>query len=104
MRGRDRGSCGSIYTMFSTCACSARGELIAPWRTVAEELVELWRSRPHTCIRSTFGVLGTGNQRQPLENVPEYPFLGEQFSGMIDGGRKSRSAKRTGKIIRENAH
>jgi len=72
MRGRDRGSCGSIYTstVFSTCACSERGgELIAPGRTVAEELVELWLSRPH--IRSTFGVLGTSNQRQPLENVPE---------------------------------
>jgi hypothetical protein len=70
VRGRDRGSCGSVYTVFSTCALvRAGGKLIAPWRTVTEELVELWRSRPH--IRSTFGVLRTSNQRQPLENVPE---------------------------------
>jgi hypothetical protein len=71
MRGRDRGSCGSIYTMFSTCACSARGELIAPWRTVAEELVELWRSRPHTevAVKSIALIVGPASQitrNQPL--------------------------------------
>ena len=68
------------------CLLSAGGKLIAPWRTVAEELVELWLSRPH--IRSTFGLLGTSNQRQPLENVPGWPLLGAVFSGMSDGGRE----------------
>jgi hypothetical protein len=58
-----------LYSVQNMCLRRAGGKLIAPWRTVAEELVELWLSRPH--IRSTFGVLGTSNQRQPLENVPE---------------------------------
>jgi hypothetical protein len=75
MRGRDRG-CGVVVRfiqVFSTCACSERGKVDstvahAPG-TVAEELVELWLARPH--IIAKFGVLGTSNQRQPPETVPE---------------------------------